>query len=36
MQRLLLLSISFDFTFKNAMHHILNEVYGNFGVAEDR
>lgn len=32
MHKLLLLNISFDFTFKNAMYHILNELYQNFEV----
>lgn len=33
-QKLLLISIPFDFTLTNAMYHILNELYLNFGVAE--
>lgn len=32
---LLLISISFDFTLTNATYQILNELYLNFGVAED-
>lgn len=35
MQRLPLISIPFDFTLTNAMYRILNELYLNFGVAED-
>lgn len=34
-QRLLLISIPFDFTLTNAMYQILNELYLNFGVAKD-
>lgn len=36
MQKLLLLNISLDFAFKNAVYPILNELYRNFEVAEDR
>lgn len=35
MQRLLLISIPFDFTWTNAVYHVLKEFYLNFGIAED-
>lgn len=35
MQRLSLIGIPFDFTLTSAMYCVLNELYLNFGVAED-